>query len=660
MMQKWFANLGLPLLTKELVEQANRPRTYIIRVIYACLLFFISMLILLQFRNQFGDDPLAILGHGREIFEFLMGLQFAGLYLFLPAITSGAITQEKERDSLMLLFLTKLGPWAIVMEKYLSRLVPMTMLLTLSLPILGFAYSMGGISTGQLLSGIYLLFIAALQVGALAIFCSTYFRTTVGSFVSSYLLLFLMLFGSAIVILTITASLGRGSLNGVGMVLMQMGLVSNEWQAEEFLALLMFAPYHYFESGAAGMSEMMPISLFHPSLTFYIPRLIWQTLPIWLVTLLCLVASRYTLVSRAFLQPRSPLMNLFRAIDRTMSELNERYFQGTHITKGTTSLPYYAPIAWRETEKKAMGTLRYLVRIFVVLEFPVIVICTFSAAFTDGYDESITGISLTMFVLWILGVLMVAVKTTSLVAGERSHQTLDVLLTTPLSSHEIVREKMSAAFRMIYVFWATCLTAVFCKAFFAWDGSRDFDVPLYLFGSLTTLGIYLPMVAWLSLCISLKIRSQSRAIITSIAAIIVWCLGPLLMLFALIVMIELGPGSGPDEEILWLFLSSPAFVVPLIEFGVWDNMGNDAFELGWPPLILNMMGYGIALVVLRSIAYENADQLLGRLSPNAITYRPAPSSKYRQVLQESRPLKRAPQQTVAEAAPGDPEEASAG
>jgi hypothetical protein len=39
MMKRSRLSVGLPLLAKELVEQSARRRTYIIRVVYACLLF---------------------------------------------------------------------------------------------------------------------------------------------------------------------------------------------------------------------------------------------------------------------------------------------------------------------------------------------------------------------------------------------------------------------------------------------------------------------------------------------------------------------------------------------------------------------------------------------------------------------------------------------
>ena len=43
--------------------------------------------------------------------------------------------------------MTRLGPFTILFEKLLSRLVPMFTFLLLSLPLMAFAYSLGGVST---------------------------------------------------------------------------------------------------------------------------------------------------------------------------------------------------------------------------------------------------------------------------------------------------------------------------------------------------------------------------------------------------------------------------------------------------------------------------------------------------------------------------------
>src|SRR5579872_1525061 len=101
------AKFGLPLLGKELLEQAARKRTYVIRVVYASLLFFVCFMMFYNTLRIGRASPFAVLGRGRQLFEVLVGMQFAGIYLFMPAMTCSVITHEKERASLQLLFQTR-------------------------------------------------------------------------------------------------------------------------------------------------------------------------------------------------------------------------------------------------------------------------------------------------------------------------------------------------------------------------------------------------------------------------------------------------------------------------------------------------------------------------------------------------------------------------
>ena len=107
----WF-----PLLAKELFEQAGRRRTYIIRFLYGALLFG-GGLVILYGRAGGEIDVAAGLGQGIETFRGIVELQFAAIYVFLPAMTAGALTLEKERDTLTLLFLTTMSPWTILLQK---------------------------------------------------------------------------------------------------------------------------------------------------------------------------------------------------------------------------------------------------------------------------------------------------------------------------------------------------------------------------------------------------------------------------------------------------------------------------------------------------------------------------------------------------------------
>src|SRR5262245_6134362 len=353
--------LGLPLLGKELIEQAARKRTYVIRVVYAALLFFVAFLAFYETLRAGVTSPLAVLGRGRDMFMWLVFLQFAGVYLFMPAITCGVITQEKERDSLQLLFLTSLGPWTIVLEKLAGRLVPMFSFLLLSLPLLAFAYSLGGISTSLLWSGVWMLVLATIQMGALALMCSSFFRTTVGAFVATYVIAFIIFFGPYVMwmLLWLVAYL-------LGIDLDHLFSGPSSWITPGLVVLAMF-PFF-------GPPYFFALTVIPGGLSFW--ALLVHSLIIVATSGACLVVARKFLVPRAFLPPRNYLLEFVKLFDR-------RQPRGTAVVAGKvvplasdpSQLPAESPIAWRETTKRSLGQARYLFRILLFIEVPLICFC---------------------------------------------------------------------------------------------------------------------------------------------------------------------------------------------------------------------------------------------------------------------------------------------
>ena len=123
-MRRFLAGSGLPILAKDLAVEAERKKTYVLRVLLVLLLaaaFFIS---LASLRERSGGGGLRALGGGREIFRNMIHLQLAAIFVYVPALVAGAIAREKERGALSLLLLTTLGRGEIVIEKLLGRLVP--------------------------------------------------------------------------------------------------------------------------------------------------------------------------------------------------------------------------------------------------------------------------------------------------------------------------------------------------------------------------------------------------------------------------------------------------------------------------------------------------------------------------------------------------------
>jgi len=586
-------NFGLPLLAKELTEQAARKRTFRIRVAYAGFMFLTAFVFFYETLRQSAASPLAVLGKGREMYAVLVATQFAGIYLFMPAMTCGLVTQEKERASLQLLFLTRLGPWTILFEKLLGRLVPMCCFLLLSLPLLGFAYTLGGVSSSMIWTGLWILVLAAIQMGTLALACSAYFRTTVGAFIASYSIGFLMLMGPYFVwmLLYLVLLLFGADLESV---------VQGFGSSASVMSLMVF-PF----CGAWLFMTFMPSSVATESL-------VTHSLILLSLSGMFLVVARRCLVSRAFLPPRNFLVDFFQAIDRTAFRRNEKGLApGIVVVPDPPLLPEDNPIAWRETTKRALGRSRNLVRILLIVEISLVTFCAL-LTLDDGVPSRIA-ITLMVLMLWALAVLVVAVQSASLIAGERSHQTLDVLCATPISGREIVLQKFRGILRLMFVLAVPFVTIFLYDAWwktqiagqFTSPGER-FSGPLYLACSALAVMVYLPLVAWLSLWIGLMVRTQSRAIIWSIAVIVAWCVVPFIFI-AMPLSISLQGKAGTDHLQMCSMLTSPAGIIFLNEFDADDFLKQPGM-----PMMVNFAVYGAAAVVIRGRCLRNADRWLGR------------------------------------------------
>lgn len=591
---------GLPLLAKELVEQSARRRTYVVRTLYACGLFLFAMMVLYDEIYEHAHDPVNVLGRGRGVFDKLVALQLGGIYVFMPALACGVITLEKERNSLGLLFLTKLGPWTIILEKCLGRLVPMLGCVLMTLPLIAFTYALGGLSAADVWTAAWLLALTALQVTAFSVMCSCFFRTTAAAFVATYVLGFLCYFGLAIAfvmsweIFSVRRSRLSFLVDTANALLEPISGVSQLIDYPEEVLSMHIPPVMLFGHGDTTLRLVAARSL--------VPLI---------STVLMLCLARAFLVRRAFAPAKNLLLALFKRLDVLFNRVNHNPLtRGIKLFDDQVALPENEPVTWRETQKKSLGTMRYQVRVLVVLQLPVVAFCLYLAARGWSARSAMEAMSVVIILLWFLAVLLIAVTATNLFAAERTRQTLDVLLTTPLATRELIDHKLKGVRRMLLVLAVPFATVILFQTWWRIDkyslfGSGENSAALYSFSSAATVAIYLPMVAWLSTLIGLRTRTQGRAIIVSLAVIVGWCVLPLVLMIPYEVVVNLQR----QDPAGYLMLLSPATIIPFTEFNELDNFS----PRPWTPAVLNTIWYAGCLVAIRNRCLLKADRYLGRL-----------------------------------------------
>ena len=525
----------MPLLTRELKELAASKRTYIIRFIYAATLFALACGV---FFGNLGSGT-GGMGQGREMFLMLARLQFWGMVILVPATTAGVITVEKERDALGILMLTTLGSFRIVFQKLLSRLFPMFSFLLLGMPLLAVAYSYGGVPDSMLYSGIVLLFVSAIQLGVMSLLCSVWATTTSQALLQSWVLFAILYFVAWPLWLPAAIdSPAASSLRGVG-----------------------------------GPMEAAFLGLFFSAIGF-------------LVAIPCLT-------SRAFATSENYLLRFFKLLDGFFNEANA-ITGGVVLVRDQNKTPMFHPVAWRETARKSLGTVRYQFRVLVCLELPILFVCQLVNLNNSGANS----IQILLLTLWCITLLLVAVHGAGLISSERSRQTLNVLLSTPITGTSLLLQKWAGLRRMLYVLFVPFLSIYGFQAwFFSSKGTA------YLICSCFSYVVLVSLAAWLSIWIGLRMRSQIRAIMVSIAAIVFIAAAP----YGLRVLL-IGNGTAKHN---WLRVLNPGEMVFALEFN-----GNSWLKQNLGFIVASLVVVALLAVACRVACTYRIDQRFGRVPAN--------------------------------------------
>lgn len=176
-----------PILAFSATRRMRTFRTMLIVLAYMAALLALALVILWPFTDSqvylssFSRSPMAYL--------VLVVVQFGLLILIAPAMTSGTIAGERERQTLDLLLVTNTGSFRILMGKVLESFAVLALLIICGLPVMCLCLLTGGVTVVHILIGEVFLLAAAFACVSVGVFCSALFRSTAVSAVISYLLL---------------------------------------------------------------------------------------------------------------------------------------------------------------------------------------------------------------------------------------------------------------------------------------------------------------------------------------------------------------------------------------------------------------------------------------------------------------------------------------
>lgn len=235
--------LANPVLSRELRGRIRGNRALIVLVVYLSIIAAVTLLVYAAAANSFRggiDDVEAGRAIGKTIFITVMTASLIQVCVLTPALTAGAVSGEKERQTYDLLITTLLSPLQIALGKLASALAFAMLLIIAALPMAALAFLFGGVSGTELLIGVAGLMVTAICYATIGLFWSTVMRTTLSATVMALGTVILLLL--AIPFLFVVLSLLTGSFDGEpGVVYIYlMGLLLS---AHPFIALGMSAAF---------------------------------------------------------------------------------------------------------------------------------------------------------------------------------------------------------------------------------------------------------------------------------------------------------------------------------------------------------------------------------------------------------------------------------
>lgn len=159
----------------------------------------------------------------QRLVYFIAAFMFGACVLFVPALASGAIVLEREKDSYDLLALSLIRPPGIVTAKLLNAVGVFLLVLLALLPILGVTFFLVGIELDQLAQAALLIVITAVSCAMCGLVSSAYYKKSFTAIGGSYLGVLALMAGPAFVAFVILlfwfSFFPRGS---VGFTLQQL------------------------------------------------------------------------------------------------------------------------------------------------------------------------------------------------------------------------------------------------------------------------------------------------------------------------------------------------------------------------------------------------------------------------------------------------------
>ncbi len=537
------ARIGLgPVFAFEWLISSRRWRNYALRSLFV-LGLLIAMGVVYQARSHRMTGPTlkAQAAAGEALFMGIVGVQLALIMLAAPAATAGAICLDKARGTLQHVLMTDLSDTEIVLGKLAARLAPTLMLVGCTLPVMAVGTLLGGIDPIAL-TGAFLITLGLAFLGcALAFAFSVWGKKTHEVLLATYSVWMVWLLASPM------AHQARAYVPGWA-----------SWPLDQLEACdpyrLAYGPYS--RPGSVSLADDVAFLFVTLALSGALAALcVWRMRPV-------------------------ALRDFSRGERRTRWPLWMRRRLGSPLSRLPGPSLDWDPVLWREWHRNRPS--RWTAFLWAIYLVGAAVFTVLAMISPGGVAAWVNGLQVSV------GLLMLSVSAATSLAEERTRGSLDVLLTTPLSTRRIVVGKLLGAARMVPLMALLPTIAVFPSVIATSRGATGAVLFwLGLWGQAVLVLAQGTAIVSLGVALATWVPKLGRAVALTVSAHVMMTVG---WLFLMLLLFH-------HQTFEWLGMASPFFGAGNITF--WLTEGRTISLDG--PILFGAWFWAIAYSVVSAL-----------------------------------------------------------
>ena len=497
--------------------------------------------------TQMIRDPGDFARFGSSLFQLLAPLQLVIFFFFSGMLAAGAVAQEKDRKTLVLLLLTRMSNGELVLGKLMASLLMVLVLLVTSVPVFMMISLLGGISHAQVVRVFLVTLLSVLACGSLGSCVALWREKTFQALAITVLILVAWLgFWEAVA----TELFGRTWFD-VSTVTLARAM--SPWQA----ITLASRPSLELSSGAGmfgfGGVLLGPIAGFLAAfavLTVLINAVAIFMVRVWnpsrelrqtgaeqdtwrkesteLSTAYREVASGQGLVARE--EEVASDQGLVASGEEGVADSekeNTNHWSlaashSLHAAPGKVRHVWDNPIIWREICTRAYGRKTLVIRLaYVALAVCCVILLhtLIQSVYATGINVTIPQLAGPFIPLLILSLVLVNAQAVTSLTSERDGGTFDLLLASDITPKEFVYGKLGGTF---YNMKEMALFPLLLAVYFWGSGAISGTNAFFLFIGLTILYAF---VAMIGVHIGMQYENTRNAVATSLGIVFFLFLG---------------------------------------------------------------------------------------------------------------------------------------